>query len=97
MKKTGPSLDWCVVHLGDKENWWVDSISDKEPAPSRPTMSMIVPASSLPRSTDYISENDSHCYVPVVTLLISMYHDFRSCLQRASHDDALSARYSSRP
>ena len=30
MKKTGPSLDWCVVYLGDKENWWVDSISDKE-------------------------------------------------------------------
>ena len=30
MKKTGPSLDWCVVRLGDKENWWVDSISDKE-------------------------------------------------------------------
>ena len=30
MKKTGPSLDWCVVRLGDKEKWWVDSISDKE-------------------------------------------------------------------
>lgn len=30
MKKTGPSLDWCVVRLGDDENWWVESISDKE-------------------------------------------------------------------
>ena len=30
MKKTGPSLDWCVVRLGNEENWWVESISDKE-------------------------------------------------------------------
>jgi hypothetical protein len=30
MKKTGPSLDWCIVRLGDNENWWVDSISDQE-------------------------------------------------------------------
>ena len=30
MKKTGPSLDWCVVRLGEDEKWWVDSISDKE-------------------------------------------------------------------
>ena len=30
MKKTGPSLDWCVVRLGKDENWWVDSISDNE-------------------------------------------------------------------
>ena len=29
-KKTGPSLDWCVVRLGKDENWWVDSISDNE-------------------------------------------------------------------
>ena len=27
--KTGPSLD-CVVRLGKDENWWVESISDKE-------------------------------------------------------------------
>ena len=30
MKKTGPSLDWCIVRLGENENWWVDSISDQE-------------------------------------------------------------------
>ena len=30
MKKTGPSLDWCIVRLGEDENWWVESISDKE-------------------------------------------------------------------
>jgi hypothetical protein len=30
MKKTGPSLDWCIVRLGENENWWVDSISDHE-------------------------------------------------------------------
>ena len=30
MKKTGPSLDWCIVRLGENENWWVDSISDRE-------------------------------------------------------------------
>ena len=29
-KKTGPSLEWCVVRLSDDENWWVDEISDKE-------------------------------------------------------------------
>ncbi len=30
MKKTGPSLDWCIVRLGEDDNWWVDSISDAE-------------------------------------------------------------------
>ena len=30
MKKTGPSLEWCIVRLGKNENWWVDSISDQE-------------------------------------------------------------------
>ena len=30
MKKTGPSLDWCIVLLGDDNNWWVESISDNE-------------------------------------------------------------------
>ena len=30
MKKTGPSLDWCIVRLGDDNNWWVESISDNE-------------------------------------------------------------------
>lgn len=30
MKKTGPSLDWCIVRLGKDEKWWVDSISDQE-------------------------------------------------------------------
>ena len=30
MKKTGPSLDWCIVRLGKDEKWWIDSISDKE-------------------------------------------------------------------
>ena len=30
MKKTGPSLDWCIVRLGKNENWWVDTISDQE-------------------------------------------------------------------
>ena len=30
MKKTGPSLDWCIVRREDDEKWWVDSISDKE-------------------------------------------------------------------
>lgn len=29
-KKTGPSLEWCVVRLSEDENWWVDEISDKE-------------------------------------------------------------------
>ena len=29
-KKTGPSLEWCIVRLSDDENWWVDEISDKE-------------------------------------------------------------------
>jgi len=29
-KKTGPSLDWCVVRLSEDENWWVSEISDKE-------------------------------------------------------------------
>ena len=29
MKKTSPSLDWCVVRCDD-EKWWVDSISDTE-------------------------------------------------------------------
>ena len=30
MKKTGPSLDWCIVRLGKDDKWWIDSISDKE-------------------------------------------------------------------
>ena len=30
MKKTGPSLDWCIVRIGEDKNWWVDSISDNE-------------------------------------------------------------------
>jgi len=30
MKKTGPSLDWCIVRLGNDDKWWIDSISDKE-------------------------------------------------------------------
>ncbi len=30
MKKTGSSLDWCIVRIGDDKNWWVDSISDNE-------------------------------------------------------------------
>jgi hypothetical protein len=30
MKKTGPSLDWCIVRHEEDEKWWVDSISDKE-------------------------------------------------------------------
>ena len=30
MKKTGPSLDWCIVRLDEDENWWVESFSDKE-------------------------------------------------------------------
>ena len=30
MKKTGPSLDWCIVRIGDDKNWWVYSISDNE-------------------------------------------------------------------
>ena len=30
MNKTGPSLDWCIVRIGDDKNWWVDSISDNE-------------------------------------------------------------------
>ena len=29
-KKTGPSLEWCIVRLSDDENWWIDEISDKE-------------------------------------------------------------------
>ena len=30
MKKTSPSLDWCVVRCGDDKKWWIDSISDNE-------------------------------------------------------------------
>jgi hypothetical protein len=30
MKKTGPSLDWCIVRIGEDKNWWIDSISDNE-------------------------------------------------------------------
>ncbi len=29
MEKTGPRLDWCVVHLGKDRHWWVDEISDE--------------------------------------------------------------------
>ncbi len=30
MKKTSPSLDWCVVRCDEHNKWWVDSISDTE-------------------------------------------------------------------
>ncbi len=30
MKKTSPSLDWCVVRCDEEKKWWVDSISDSE-------------------------------------------------------------------
>ena len=30
MKKTSPSLDWCVVRCDNDNKWWVDSISDSE-------------------------------------------------------------------
>ena len=30
MKKTSPSLDWCIVRSDEKKKWWVDSISDNE-------------------------------------------------------------------
>jgi len=30
MKKTSPSLDWCIVRCDEKKKWWVDSISDNE-------------------------------------------------------------------
>jgi hypothetical protein len=30
MKKTGPSLDWCIVRIGEDKKWWIDSISDNE-------------------------------------------------------------------
>ena len=30
MKKTSPSLDWCVVRCDNESKWWVDSISDAE-------------------------------------------------------------------
>ena len=30
MKKTGSSLDWCIVRIGKDKNWWIDSISDNE-------------------------------------------------------------------
>ena len=30
MKKTSPSLDWCVVRSDAEKKWWVDSISDTE-------------------------------------------------------------------
>ncbi|MEK9896831.1 MAG: hypothetical protein VW518_10475 [Burkholderiaceae bacterium] len=30
MKKTSPSLDWCVVRCDSESKWWVDSISDAE-------------------------------------------------------------------
>jgi hypothetical protein len=30
MKKTGSSLDWCIVRIGEDKNWWIDSISDNE-------------------------------------------------------------------
>lgn len=28
MAKKTPTLDWCVVRLGEDHNWWVDEISD---------------------------------------------------------------------
>jgi hypothetical protein len=30
MKKTSPSLDWCIVRCDEDNKWWVDSISDEE-------------------------------------------------------------------
>lgn len=30
MKKTSPSLDWCIVRSDNNDKWWVDSISDSE-------------------------------------------------------------------
>jgi len=30
MKKTSPSLDWCIVRCDNDKKWWVDSISDNE-------------------------------------------------------------------
>ena len=30
MKKTGSSLDLCIVRIGEDKNWWIDSISDNE-------------------------------------------------------------------
>lgn len=30
MKKTSPSLDWCIVRGDAEKKWWVDSISDTE-------------------------------------------------------------------
>jgi len=30
MKKTSPSLDWCIVRCDKKKKWWVESISDNE-------------------------------------------------------------------
>ena len=30
MKKTSPSLDWCIVRCDNDDKWWVDSISDSE-------------------------------------------------------------------
>lgn len=30
MKKTSPSLDWCIVRCDAEKKWWVDSISDTE-------------------------------------------------------------------
>jgi len=30
MKKTSPSLDWCVVRCDKQNKWWIDSISDSE-------------------------------------------------------------------
>ena len=30
MKKTSPSLDWCIVRCDNNNKWWVDSISDTE-------------------------------------------------------------------
>lgn len=28
MAKSSKSLDWCIVHLGEDHNWWVDEVSD---------------------------------------------------------------------
>ena len=28
MEKTNRRLDWCIVHLGEDQNWWVKEISD---------------------------------------------------------------------
>ncbi|MDR1283105.1 MAG: hypothetical protein LBK99_20130 [Opitutaceae bacterium] len=28
MAKSSNALDWCIVHLGEDHNWWIDEVSD---------------------------------------------------------------------